>query len=207
LSSIILKSFKNEANIDRSLLGNTKHLLIVNSHTQSNKIASLAWLGLWNSTKPPEPSKLNEANNKSEFYAEPLDSNDGKEMLQESAGGYLQEPKITSHDYIQDPLTILEDNVVMNALGEPTLQSLGLASVHWPTGWVQMAIEHLHIDFGLPWLQSIAVFTVLLRLSMFPITVKIQKNAAKLRKIGPTLTKLSTKMNEAKATGNHAESE
>ncbi len=196
MSSIILKPFNIEAKIDQSFLVR-KQFLIVNSHTQSNKIASLAWLGLWNSTKPAEPSKLSEANNKSENYVEPLESNDGKETLQESAGGYLQEPIITSPDYIQDPLTILDENVLMNALGEPTLQSLGLASVHWPTGWVQMAIEHLHIEIGLPWLQSIAFFTVLLRLSMFSATLQIQKDAAKLTKTGPTLTKLSTKINEA----------
>ena len=90
----------------------------------------------------------------------------------------------------------------MNALSEPTLQSLGLGSAYWPTGWVQLIIESLHTDIGLPWIQSIALFTVILRLAMFPITVKIQKNAANLRRIGPTLTKLSEKINQAKDSNN-----
>ena len=39
----------------------------------------------------------------------------------------------------------------LNALGEPTLQSLGLGSYFWPTGWVQNALEFLHVTLDLPW--------------------------------------------------------
>ncbi len=90
----------------------------------------------------------------------------------------------------------------MNFLGEPTLQSLGLGSAYWPTGWVQLIIEFLHTDIGLPWIQSIALFTVILRLAMFPITVKIQKNAANMRRILPIQAKLIEKMNQPKNSNN-----
>ena len=42
----------------------------------------------------------------------------------------------------------------LNALGEPSLQSLGLGSMY-PSGLVQQGLEMLHISTGLPWWASI----------------------------------------------------
>lgn len=42
----------------------------------------------------------------------------------------------------------------LTALGEPTLASVGLAN--WtPAGFVQMFLETLHADIGLPWWGAI----------------------------------------------------
>ena len=43
---------------------------------------------------------------------------------------------------------------ILNALGEPTLQSVGLGG--WtPPGLVQQALDVLHVSLGLPWWAAI----------------------------------------------------
>lgn len=71
---------------------------------------------------------------------------------------------------------------------------------------VQQALEFLHADLGLPWIQAIALFTIILRVCLIPITIKAQKNSAKMRKIAPQMSKLNEKLNEAKLSGNPLES-
>ena len=95
----------------------------------------------------------------------------------------------------------MDESVIMNAIGEPTLQSLGLASNFTPIGWTQQIIEFFHVSFGLPWYTSIVLFGVLMRTCLFPITVKSQQNAAKMKKIAPLTNRLKEKINEAKISG------
>ena len=52
-----------------------------------------------------------------------------------------------------DELEVLES---LNALGEPTLQSLGIGS-WWPHGLVQQLLEFLHVNCGLEWYQAVLV--------------------------------------------------
>lgn len=44
--------------------------------------------------------------------------------------------------------------------------------------------------------------TVLARMAVFPVIVKGQREAAKLNNVLPEMTKLTTRMNEAKQSGN-----
>jgi len=44
----------------------------------------------------------------------------------------------------------------LTALGEPTLQSLGLASCY-PNGLVQRGLEALHVGLDIPWWTSIVL--------------------------------------------------
>lgn len=64
-------------------------------------------------------------------------------------------------DPIPEPPPIPQDIVdeainQLNALGEPTLESLGLGG-YSPVGLVQHAFEMLHIYLGLDWWAAIAV--------------------------------------------------
>ncbi|XP_069575075.1 mitochondrial inner membrane protein OXA1L isoform X2 [Brachyistius frenatus] len=94
--------------------------------------------------------------------------------------------------------------VLRAAATEPTLVELGLAA-HTPVGLVQNLLEFMHIDLGLPWWGAIVVGTVLARLAVFPVIVKGQREAAKLNNVLPEITKLTTKMNDAKQSGNKFE--
>ena len=44
----------------------------------------------------------------------------------------------------------------LTALGEPTLQSLGLAS-WYPNGLVQSGLEAIHVGLNVPWWTSILI--------------------------------------------------
>ncbi|XP_064640751.1 mitochondrial inner membrane protein OXA1L-like isoform X2 [Lineus longissimus] len=102
-----------------------------------------------------------------------------------------------------DPLADIGE-VALNALGEPTFASLGLGS-WWPPGLVQSALELLHVSCDLPWWSAIVVGTVIVRMCMFPLVVKSQKNAAKLNNNMPTMTRLQERFTEARQSGNPME--
>ncbi|CAL8377784.1 unnamed protein product [Boreogadus saida] len=89
-------------------------------------------------------------------------------------------------------------------LAEPTLVELGLAG-HTPVGFIQSLLEFMHMDLGMPWWGAIVVGTVLARLAVFPVIVKGQREAAKLNNVMPEMTKLTSRMTEAKQGGNKFE--
>ena len=70
--------------------------------------------------------------------------------------GYIPEPPT--------PPPIVEGSITgevvnqLNALGEPTIQSLGLGS-WYPNGLVQLALESLHVNLDLPWWSAIVIGT------------------------------------------------
>lgn len=102
---------------------------------------------------------------------------------------------------IPEPPTALVDNLSLNALGEPSLSSLGLGG--WtPSGIVQQTLEFFHAGLGMPWWASIVTGTIIVRLVMFPLVVKSQRNAAKMQNNMPELQVLQAKMTEARQTGN-----
>ncbi|BFZ25002.1 hypothetical protein BsWGS_28041 [Bradybaena similaris] len=92
----------------------------------------------------------------------------------------------------------------LNALGEPTLQSMGLGSF-MPPGLIQQGLELLHAGLGLPWWGSIVVGTVIIRTCMFPLVVKSQKMSINLMNHMPTVQKLQRKFSDARQRGNMTE--
>ncbi|KAI9187568.1 hypothetical protein H9P43_001957 [Blastocladiella emersonii ATCC 22665] len=80
------------------------------------------------------------------------------------------------------------------------LKAAGLASNWTPVGWVQTALEFMHVSTGLPWWGSIAVVTIGLRLVLSPVMIKLQRNAAVMANIKPELDRITSEMQKAKAT-------
>ncbi len=111
----------------------------------------------------------------------------------------------TSLGYIPEPPAILDESIVLNALGEPSIHALGLGSYFTPVGWFQIAIEALHVNLGTTWLESIALFAIVMRLCLLPITIKSQQVSGKLRKLGPEMAHFNEKMNDARMSGNTVE--
>jgi YidC/Oxa1 family membrane protein insertase len=95
---------------------------------------------------------------------------------------------------------------VLNELGEATLRSLGVGSYFTPVGWIQLLLEYLHVETGLPWYQCIVIIALIIRTLLIPITIKSQRNAAKMRKVMPQMMMLNEKLSAAKMTGNHMDS-
>ncbi|KAM9330013.1 mitochondrial inner membrane protein OXA1L [Gastrophryne carolinensis] len=84
---------------------------------------------------------------------------------------------------------------------EQSLAELGLCG-YSPVGLVQNFLSFLHMDVGLPWWGAIVTGTIIARILVFPLIVKGQREAAKLNNHMPQITALTTRMNEAKQTGN-----
>ncbi|XP_068584271.1 mitochondrial inner membrane protein OXA1L [Cebidichthys violaceus] len=91
--------------------------------------------------------------------------------------------------------------VFQAAAAETSLAELGLGA-YTPVGLIQNMLEFMHVDLGLPWWGAIVVGTVLARMAVFPVIVKGQREAAKLNNVLPEMTKLTSRMNEAKQSGN-----
>jgi len=89
---------------------------------------------------------------------------------------------------------------VAASLGEPSFESLGLAS-WWPSGRMQYFMENLHIGLGLEWYQTIAVATLCMRLLMFPVMVMAQRNMANMNNNMPAMTALQEKITDARRRG------
>ncbi|XP_050312461.1 mitochondrial inner membrane protein OXA1L [Anthonomus grandis grandis] len=88
----------------------------------------------------------------------------------------------------------------LNALGEPTLASLGLGG--WtPVGIVQNCLEYVHVTMGLEWWATIALGTLVIRLCLFPLVIIAQRNAARMNNYLPQMQMIQMKLSEARQTG------
>lgn len=77
----------------------------------------------------------------------------------------LESSNVKTNEVLLDPIpepppipqNIIEETTTqLNALGEPTLASVGLGG-NSPVGLVQQAFEFLHANLGLEWWAAIAV--------------------------------------------------
>ncbi|KAJ3093213.1 Mitochondrial inner membrane protein oxa1l [Quaeritorhiza haematococci] len=64
------------------------------------------------------------------------------------------------------------------------LKLLGLCA-NTPVGLAQRLLEAIYVTTGLPWWATIAFTTVLIRMALFPIIVKIQRTAAVMHNLRP----------------------
>ena len=77
------------------------------------------------------------------------------------------------------------------------------------TGWspvsvMQYFLEVMHVCTGLPWWATIATTTVVVRLALTPVVVRLQTNAIKINNLRPEIDPLLKKIQEARKTGNTA---
>ncbi|CAH8437720.1 unnamed protein product [Schistosoma turkestanicum] len=113
---------------------------------------------------------------------------------------YLSAPTYT----LPEPPLPPNNEVVYNALGEPTLASLGLNS-YWPSGWYQSLLETLHVHLELPWWGAIAASTIIIRLCVFPIMIRQRRQMANYTNVIPQFTILQERLTRARLSGNYIE--
>ncbi|KAK7114804.1 mitochondrial inner membrane protein OXA1L-like [Littorina saxatilis] len=111
-------------------------------------------------------------------------------------------------DYIPPPPPVPDQTdalpELLNALGEPHLSTMGLGG--WtPSGLVQQALDAMHASLGLPWWEAIIIGTICIRLMMFPLVIKSQRNVAHMHNHMPTMTRLQEKFTLARQSGNAVE--
>lgn len=115
--------------------------------------------------------------------------------------GYIPEPPVPPAFSDSGTSELLNQ---LNALGEPTLQSLGLGS-WFPNGIVQLALESLHVSLDIPWWTSIVIGTVIVRLLMFPLVILGQRNVAHTHNHSPIMQSMQAKYTKARQSGNAIE--
>lgn len=113
------------------------------------------------------------------------------------------------YDEIPDPPTPLEDiveNIVkVHPNGEPTLESIGLGG-YSPVGLIQRFMEFMHISYDIPWWTTIVIGTLCVRIIIFPLVIKAQKNMIKFSNHMPVIQELQARLSEARQCGDHIES-
>lgn len=82
-----------------------------------------------------------------------------------------------------------------------TLQELGLAKWYTPPGLLQQLLEFVHISTGFAWVASIAVATVMIRVTFFPLMLKSIRNTSKLANINPMVKEQMAKLTQANKEG------
>ncbi|XP_074110108.1 OXA1L mitochondrial inner membrane protein isoform X2 [Cotesia typhae] len=101
---------------------------------------------------------------------------------------------------VPPPISVEEIVAATNALGEPTLASVGLGG-WWPSGIAQQYLELIHVSLDLPWWATIALGTVIVRTILFPLVIVSQRNAANLHNTLPEMQKIQSRITEARMNG------
>lgn len=125
--------------------------------------------------------------------------------LSEQSSAYAE--RITQIPAIPEPPPVPVADVaelVTNG-AEPAFATLGLGG--WtPVGWVQNAMEFVHVGCDIPWWGTIMIGTIVVRTIIFPLVILAQRNAAKMSNNMPQMQVLQMKMTEARQSGNSIES-
>ncbi|KAI9478686.1 MAG: 60Kd inner membrane protein-domain-containing protein [Benjaminiella poitrasii] len=107
----------------------------------------------------------------------------------------------SAHDLIQQATQTTSPDALVDAasrIGE--FKALGLCNFT-PVGGLEAMFEYIHVYSGLPWWGTIALATVVVRLGLLPLMIKIQRNNAKLMNINPEVTRIMDNLKAAQAEG------
>ncbi|KAJ3014723.1 Mitochondrial inner membrane protein oxa1l [Thoreauomyces humboldtii] len=110
----------------------------------------------------------------------------------------------TTPSFITDASTSLADAGLTPILTDITqigdLHTLGLAS-NSPSGLAQQFIEAIHVTTGLPWWATIACSTLLIRVALTPLILRVQRTSAKMHNISGRTKPLQEEMMRQKNDG------
>lgn len=193
-SSFFLKKLETNTHRHSKLLSPSPNLLVKTSIDARTFASSQTFMAFWNKSTPAttvDSSKLDPT--------KPADEPTFNEAL--SPPDHINLSDYNNTGYIPEPPAIIDESIILNAIGEPSLESLGLASYYTPIGWAQNLIEFMHVSLGLPWFASIVLFAFCMRACLFPITVKSQQNASKMKKSAPLMNRMKEKLSDAKMSG------
>lgn len=91
------------------------------------------------------------------------------EILSKAASEISKDGSIIKDVHLKDMMPELTDVTAhLNALGEESLKSLGLAKMT-PIGIIQQILEMIHVNLDVPWIGAIAICKIWLR--KFPCVI------------------------------------
>ncbi|ELU42072.1 60Kd inner membrane domain-containing protein [Rhizoctonia solani AG-1 IA] len=155
---------------------------------------------LWGSSKPTTPAPTQPSPDTT--TPEPVESVAGIDAPVSPPIEVTQaEPNIISSDVTSSTLDALSSSPAAHQLGDFAANGFGGA---WPSGWVQTALEFLHVQTGLPWWASIFLLTAIVRTSLLPLNLKLVGNASRLARVQPQLAVLTDQIKRARDAGDSA---
>ena len=124
----------------------------------------------------------------------------GSQQSADKLDNVLQAPSLHNPDpslnLAHDITPSVSDIQVAVDVIEPSLRSLGLCH-WWPSGFMQSALEAIHINLDLSWGGTIILATILLRMCVFPLVIRSRKLMIKTNHHTPNLQQLQYKMHTA----------
>lgn len=125
---------------------------------------------------------------------------------QEDGGHVGEGPNVPSTEGLGSQLdsSFLHPDQIIEATAVAESAALSAASEDsWlPTKVLQWALETVHESTGLPWWQTIAATTFLIRLATFPVMLMQLKNTYRLSQARPEIERLLENLKEEQAKGN-----
>ncbi|OQV17253.1 Mitochondrial inner membrane protein OXA1L [Hypsibius exemplaris] len=102
---------------------------------------------------------------------------------------------------------IVPDAPAIPEIGEMILQAptsslaeLGL-NTWWPAGLLRSTFDWIHVTLDVPWWATIVAATLVVRILLFPLVVKSQRNAAVMQRNLPEMQRLQLAMSDARQRG------
>ena len=129
----------------------------------------------------------------------------GSQQSADKLDNVLQAPSLHNPDpslnLAHDITPSVSDIQVAVDVIEPSLRSLGLCH-WWPSGFMQSALEAIHINLDLSWGGTIILATILLRMCVFPLVIRSRKLMIKTNHHTPNLQQLQYKLHIAEGKQN-----
>jgi len=129
----------------------------------------------------------------------------GSQQSADKLDNVLQAPSLHNPDpslnLAHDITPSVSDIQVAVDVIEPSLRSLGLCH-WWPSGFMQSALEAIHINLDLSWGGTIILATILLRMCVFPLVIRSRKLMIKTNHHTPNLQQLQYKLHIAEEKQN-----
>ena len=108
-------------------------------------------------------------------------------------------------DLLVEPPPFTTEAAVQAVHSIGTLQELGLAKWYTPPGLLQQLLELIHVSTGFAWIATIAVATLMIRITFFPLMLRSIRNTSKLAIINPEVKAEMAKLTAATKQGDKME--
>ncbi|KAI9261510.1 60Kd inner membrane protein-domain-containing protein [Phascolomyces articulosus] len=112
-----------------------------------------------------------------------------------AAATTIAENTTTANDTIQ---ALVHTSEAAAKIGD--FKAMGLCNFT-PVGGLEAMLEAVHVYGGLPWWGTIATATLIVRLALLPLMIKIQRNNAKMMNLNPEVSRLMENLKTAQQQG------
>lgn len=113
-------------------------------------------------------------------------------------------PDAIPQDLLVEPPPFTSEAVIEAVHSLGTLRDLGLGKLYTAPGILQNLLEFVHVSTGFAWIASIAVASIMIRVTLFPLMIKSIRNTSKLAVINPIIKRHMAELTQANKEGDTA---